>query len=243
MKQKSIFTLIELLVVIAIIAILASMLLPALNRARETAKAIKCTSNQKNIGMILQSWINDHDGYMICGSIPDGYKAPWCSKTYNNAGYSWHMTFIREKYVDYQTAPTPHGTIFGCPSYIKGSRTLSNASDWRYWDSHFGWNFYFLGSVDGTGYTFTFHKITEVDRASDTVAFCDSHGGYLMAPAWSSSLSPEWRHGKQNTINATWLDGHVSTLKYGESGCTTSTTIAVSDQRLYYWWLNKKNKR
>jgi prepilin-type processing-associated H-X9-DG protein/prepilin-type N-terminal cleavage/methylation domain-containing protein len=97
------FTLIELLIVISIIAILASMLLPALRNARERTKSIACLSNLRNIGQLLPLYSSDYNGFMIRNSAALGYSQ----------SASWGWVLARNGYISYPTAGLPTWSGFG----------------------------------------------------------------------------------------------------------------------------------
>jgi len=83
-SQSRAFTLIELLVVIAIIALLVSILLPALGQARDQARAAVCLSNVKQVGLAFFLYAEEHRG-IIPGSYYQGYSSnlDWCGANNN----------------------------------------------------------------------------------------------------------------------------------------------------------------
>jgi prepilin-type N-terminal cleavage/methylation domain-containing protein/prepilin-type processing-associated H-X9-DG protein len=76
-QVRAAFTLIELLVVIAIIAILAAMLLPSLSKARDSARAVTCLNNQRQIGLAMQYYAEDNRGYLPPVYDPDRTWLAW----------------------------------------------------------------------------------------------------------------------------------------------------------------------
>jgi prepilin-type N-terminal cleavage/methylation domain-containing protein/prepilin-type processing-associated H-X9-DG protein len=119
------FTLVELLVVIGIIALLISILLPALNRARESAAVVKCQSNLRSLGQALMMYTGSHKGMMPYGAVSTGNVIADGS-TWNGAYSEWTTLMLyqlqNKRGNDYNTDQNVGGQnegprkLFICPS-------------------------------------------------------------------------------------------------------------------------------
>ena len=197
-QEKKGFTLIELLVVIAIIAILASMLLPALSKARAAAQAIKCTNNLKQMSLLTHMYINDNDDYVPACWVTMRTVTPgigsvdwWGPAIAEYAGVNLSSSTAA---VDVANLP-----IFHCPSSNAVLGYMSPAD--------------LYGHVD---LDIPMVQITKFKSPGVTINYmdCDTHTKLMqeMTSDANPASKSYYRHNDQ--ANAAFLDGHCGKVKW-----------------------------